>query len=241
MEFLINLFNLILYKPLFNILILLYQYLPGQDFGIAIILLTILIRVLFYPLGAKAIKSQKILQELQPKTREIQKKYKDDKEKQTRAIMELYQKEKINPFSGCLPLLIQLPILFALYQVFRRGLVPEEMINLYHFVPNPGQIDPTFFGIINLAQPLLILAILAGIFQFIQTKMITPKTSKVQKEEGQMAQFSGMMQKQTLYFFPIFTVLILWRLPAAIGLYWIITALFSIIQQYLIFKKPSHA
>lgn len=241
MQFFINLFNLILYKPLFNILILFYQYLPGQDFGIAIILLTILIKVLFYPLGVKAIKSQKVLQELQPKIREIQKKYKDDKEKQTRAMMELYQKEKINPFSGCLPLLIQLPILIALYQVFRKGLVSEEMINLYYFIPKPGQIDPTFFGIMNLSQPSIILAILAGIFQFIQTKMITPKISKVQKGEGQMAQFSGMIQKQTLYFFPIFTVLILWRLPAAIGLYWIIAALFSIIQQYLVFKKPSYA
>lgn len=241
MEFFINLFNLILYKPLFNVLILFYQYLPGQDFGIAIILLTILIRILFYPLGAKAIKSQKVLQDLQPKIQDIQKKYKGDREKQTRAMMELYQKEKINPFSGCLPLLIQLPILIALYQVFRRGLVSEEMINLYYFVPNPGQIDPTFFGIMNLAQPSLVLAILAGVFQFIQTKMVAPKTSKIKKGEGQMAQFSGMMQKQMLYFFPIFTVLILWRLPAAIGLYWIITALFSIIQQRLIFKKPSHA
>lgn len=238
MEFLINLFNLILYKPLFNILILLYQYLPGQDFGIAVILLTILIKVLFYPLGIKAIKSQKVLQGLQPKIQEIQKKYQSDKEKQTRAMMELYQKEKINPFSGCLPLLIQLPILIALYQVFRKGLVPEEMINLYYFVPNPGQIDPTFLGVINLSQPLLILAVLAGIFQFIQTKMVTPKTSRVEKEEGQMAQFSVMMQKQTLYFFPIFTFFILLKLPSAIGLYWIVTTLFSIGQQYFIFRKP---
>jgi len=238
MEFLINLFNLILYKPLFNILILLYQYLPGQDFGIAVILLTILIKVLFYPLGIKAIKSQKVLQGLQPKIQEIQKKYKGDKEKQTRAMMELYQKEKINPFSGCLPLLIQLPILIALYQVFRKGLVPEEMVNLYYFVPNPGQINPSFLGVINLSQPLLILAVLAGIFQFIQTKMGTPKTSRVEKKKGQMAQFSVMMQKQTLYFFPIFTFFILLRLPSAIGLYWIVTTLFSIGQQYFIFRKP---
>ena len=237
MELLINAFNVILYQPLFNALVLLYEYLPGHDFGVAVIALTVIIRLLFYPLMAQAIKSQKSLSGLQPKIQEIQSKYKDNKEKQARATMELYQKEKINPFGGCLPLLLQLPILFALYRVFWQGLQPGAMDMLYSFVPHPGVIDPTFLGIINLGEASLVLAVLAGITQFFQTKMITPKTPKSKTGEGQMAQFSGMMQKQMLYFFPIFTVFILWKLPAAIGLYWIITALFSILQQYLIFKK----
>lgn len=237
MNILISAFKVILYQPLFNVLVLLYEYLPGHDFGIAVIVLTILIRLVLYPLMVQSIKSQKVLSELQPKIQEIQIKYKNDKEKQARAIMELYQKEKINPFGGCLPLLIQLPILIALYQVFWQGLQPEAMEMLYSFVPHPGAIDPTFFGTINLGEASLALAVLAGITQFFQTKMITPKTSKSKKGEGQMAQFSEMMQKQMLYFFPIFTVFILWKLPAAISLYWIITTLFSIWQQYLIFKK----
>jgi len=240
MELLINAFNVILYQPLFNALVFLYEYLPGHDFGMAVITLTVTIRLLFYPLMVRSIKSQKSLSELQPKIQEIQSKYKDDKEKQARATMELYQKEKINPFGGCLPLLIQLPILFALYRVFWQGFQPEAMDMLYSFVPHPGAINPTFLGIINLGEASLVLAVLAGITQFFQTRMITPKTPKSKKEEGQMAQFSGMMQKQMLYFFPIFTVFILWKLPAAIGLYWVITALFSILQQYLIFKKPKH-
>ncbi len=236
MELLINAFNVILYQPLFNALVLLYEYLPGHDFGVAVIALTVIVRLLFYPLMVQAIKSQKSLSELQPKIQEIQSKYKNDKEKQARATMELYQKEKINPFGGCLPLLLQLPILLALYRVFWQGLQPGAMDMLYSFVPHPGAIDSTFLGIINLGEASLVLAVLAGITQFFQTKMITPKTPKAKKGEGQMAQFSGMMQKQMLYFFPIFTVFILWKLPAAIGLYWIITALFSILQQYLIFK-----
>ena len=246
MELLISAFHTILYQPLFNALILLYQYLPGHDFGIAVIVLTALIRIILYPLMVKSIKSQKILAGLQPKIQEIQQKYKDDKGKQSREMMMLYQKEKINPFGGCLPLLIQLPILIALYRVFWQGLRPEEMANLYSFVPNPGAIDPTFFGIINLAEASLGLAVLAGILQFFQTKMLTlPAAVKTAKKKDQMSQFSGMMQKQMLYFFPIFTVFILWKLPSAIGLYWIITSLFSIGQQYLIFKphtpgeKPS--
>ena len=238
MELLISAFNLILYQPLLNTLVLLYQYLPGHDFGIAVIILTILIRIVLYPLMVQSIRSQKVLSELQPKIQEIQQKYKTDKEKQAKETMALYQKEKINPFGGCLPLLIQLPILIALYQVFWRGLRPEEMTNLYSFVPPPGIIDPTFLGIVNLGQASLVLAILAGVTQFFQTKMITPKTPKIKQKEG-MAQFSGMMQKQMLYFFPIFTVLILLKLPAAIALYWIVTALFSILQQHLIFKKTN--
>jgi len=254
MNILISAYQTILYQPLFNALVLLYEHLPGHDFGIAVIVLTILIRLIFYPLMVQSIKSQKVLSELQPKIQEIQQKYKGDKEKQARETMGLYQREKINPFGGCLPLLIQLPILIALYQVFWKGLQPGAMAHLYSFVSNPGIITPTFLGIIDLAQSCtikvndvqqllwsnIILVLLAGVTQFLQTKMITPKTKKVEKEEGQMAQVSGMMQKQMLYFFPIFTVFILWKLPAAIALYWVVTALFSIFQQYLVFK-PSKA
>jgi len=242
MGLLISIFNTILYQPLLNALVLLYEHIPGHDFGLAVIVLTIIIRLILYPLMVQSIKSQKVLSELQPKIQEIQQKYKNDKEKQAKETMGLYQKEKINPFGGCLPLLIQLPILIALYQVFWKGFQPEAMINLYNFVSHPGIIDPTFLGVINLAQASLILAVLAGILQFFQTKMITPHQQvgrgQVPKKKEQMSQFSDMMQKQMLYFFPIFTVFILWKLPAAIGLYWIVTALFSIFQQHLIFKQP---
>ena len=241
MNIFIEAFNTILYKPLFNALVFLYGYLPGHDFGVAVIVLTLLIRLVLYPLMVKSIKSQKVLQGLQPKLKEIQQKYKNDKEMQTKETMALYKREKINPFGGCLPLLIQFPLLIALYRVFWKGLLPGAMNNLYNFVHNPGIIDPTFLGIMNLGQPNIILAFLAGIIQFFQTKMTVPKTQKAKKEGGQTAQFSDMMQKQMLYFFPIFTVFILWRLPAAIGLYWIITSLFSIFQQYLIYKPQKES
>jgi len=239
MNILTVLFNAILYQPLFNALVLLYIYLPGHDFGIAVIILTLVIKLIFYPLGTLAIKNQKVLTDLQPKIQEIQKKYKDDKEKQMRLTMELYQKEKINPFSGCLPLLIQLPILIALYRVFWRGLQPAEMSFLYSFVPNPGPIKAGFLGLINLATPNIFLAILAGITQFLQVKMLTPKNQP--KTQGKNTQFSDMLQKQTLYFFPLSTVVILWWLPSAIGLYWVVTTIFSIIQQYLILRKTQVA
>lgn len=231
MDLFIDTFHTILYRPLFNILVLLYEYLPGHDFGIAVIVLTVLIKFLFYPLGMKAIKSQKALSELQPKIKEIQEKYKKDKERQTKETMRLYQTEKINPFSGCLPLLIQFPVLIALFYVFRTfqgGLSPAELGVLYPFVSYP-EINTKFLGIIDLVKPSIFLALFAGIAQFFQTKMNIPETKT---SKGQALDFASMMQKQMKYFFPIFTVVILFKLPSAIGLYWLVTTLFTIIQQY---------
>ncbi|MDI6603002.1 MAG: YidC/Oxa1 family membrane protein insertase [Patescibacteria group bacterium] len=250
MEIIINAFNLLLYQPLFNALILLYQYLPGQDFGIAVIVLTCLIRLILYPLMAQSIKTHKVLTEIQPKIKEIQQKYKTDRERQAREMIKLYKKEKINPFSSFLPLLIHLPILtilialFLVFMTFKDGLDSAKLTILYPFVSPPNlQEEPTLLGLINLTQPSLILAVLAGICQFFQNKMSTPHQKigggQVPKKQDQIAQFSNLMQKQMLYFFPVFTVFILTRLPAAIGLYLIITFLFSIGQQYIIFKKPS--
>jgi YidC/Oxa1 family membrane protein insertase len=210
---------------------------PGHDFGIAIIVLTIIIRLILFPVSVKALNSQRGLQKLQPMMQEIQKKYKDDKEKQAKEILELYKKEKINPFSGLLLALIQLPILIALYSVFWNGLNPEELGSLYAFVSNPGLIDPLFINLVNLSKPNLILAILAGLTQYFQTKMIMPKPNVQGSNKKKEADFSQLMQKQMLYFLPIFTVIILISLPSALGLYWTISGLFSIIQQYLIFNK----
>ena len=157
--FLVNTFDVVLYKPLFNALVLIYNYLPWHDLGLAIITLTLAIRLILYPLSVKALNSQKTLQNLQPKIQEIQKKYKNDKEKQAKETFELYRKEKINPFSGFFLALVQLPILIALYRVFWLGFKPEELVNLYGFVFNPVHINTIFLGMTDLSKPNLIFAI----------------------------------------------------------------------------------
>ncbi|MCX6764617.1 MAG: YidC/Oxa1 family membrane protein insertase [Candidatus Nealsonbacteria bacterium] len=215
-------FNIIFYKPLFGALLWLSQNLPGNDLGIAIIVLTCAIRLLIYPLNTKSIQSQKALQKLQPKIQEIQSRFKDDKEKQGKAIMDLYRQEKINPFSGCLPMLIQLPILMALFLVFKD-------------FANNLDVRPMFLGLIPLTEPSKILAVLSGIAQFFQVKMVSPKN----KPGKDKSDFSQIMQKEMLYLFPLITVVFLWKLPSAIGIYWLTTSLFSIIQQYLIFKPKN--
>lgn len=234
LEIFVKTFNLLLYQPLFNFLILLYNYLPGHDFGLAIIILTLFIRLVLYPSSAKTIKNQKILNELQPKLQEIQKKHKNDKEKQVKETLALYKQAKINPFGSLLPTLIQLPLLIALFLVFRKGLNPSELVNLYGFVPNPGQINPYFLGRINLLRPNIYLAILAGIFQFIQTKTMTTVQPKITDKKSD---FAKIMQKQMVYFFPFLTVLILINLPSALGLYWIAGSIFLITEQYFLKRK----
>ena len=249
MDFIINIFNIVLYRPIFNALILLYQYLPGNDFGIAIIILTLVIRFILYPTFIQSIKSQKAMSEIQSKIQELQKKYKGDREKQAMATIELYKKSKVNPFSGCLPLLIQFPVLIAMFKVFQRGFQEEQLIaNLYHFIrPIPETINTYFLGIINLSESAstgtwlnIFLVFLVGIFQFIQTKMVTSNSRKKGKQEGQKtAGFANMMQKQMLYFFPVLMVFIFWGLPSALSLYIMIGSLFTIAQQHFLFKKQT--
>jgi len=241
MNFLIQFFNTILYQPLVNLLILLYSYLPGNDFGVAVIILTLITKLILFPSSFKSIQSQRKITAIQPKIKEIQQKYKGDRQAQSRAMMELYQKEKVNPVSGCLPLLLQLPILIALYQVFLRGLESEVLQNtLYNFVPNPNGIDFMFLGIINLGQTNIFLALLAGILQFFQTKISfpqKPKTSLTPVNKGEKMDFSSMFQSQMLYLFPVITVLIVWKMGSIIGLYWITATLFSIGEHYIVKKR----
>lgn len=234
MNFIGLLFNEVLYRPLFNGLIFLYNAIPPHDFGVAIILLTIIIRLILYPLNQKAIVSQKALGGLAPQIKEVQNKFSTDKVKQSQALMELYKKNNINPASGCLPLLIQLPILFALYQVFWNGLNPDNLNVLYSFISRPEAIDPMFLGLISLAKANAVLAILAGLFTFWQSKMMVINQPS---PAGQAADFSATMNKQMVYFMPLITVFIAWKLPAGLTLYWVVTTLAGILQQYYVIKK----
>lgn len=235
----IEIFNIFLYKPLFNVLIFLYNSIPLHDLGISIIILTLFIRVLISPLSIKSFKTQKALAELQPKIKEIKEKYKGNVRKQNEETMRLYKEGKANPFSGCLPMLIQLPIFIALFQILKGLANPNQFSNLYSFVSHPGILNTSFLGILDLVQRSRILAVLAGLFQFIQSKMISSLTGKQKgKSTGsQTDQMSQMMTKQMTYFMPIFLVFIYWKLPSALSLYWIIITVFSIGEQYYINKK----
>jgi YidC/Oxa1 family membrane protein insertase len=224
-------FHLILTQPLLNLLIWFYNVIPGHDIGWSIIALTLLIRLILLPSFQKSLRSQRELQQLQPKLHEIQEKHKDNKEAQTKAVMEFYKQNKVNPFSSCLPLLLQLPILIVLYRVFFAVLKGGISGELYPFVADPKIINTVFLGLVDLTRPNYLFALLAGGFQFWQSKMISPKTKAVSDSTAKI------MNTQLTYFMPILTVVIALKLPAGLSLYWIITTLFAIGQQYYIMKK----
>lgn len=249
MNILSLLYNEGIYKPLFNLMVFFYNVIPGHDIGIAIILLTLFVRLLFYPINGKAIESQKKMQEIQPKIKEIQKKYKDDKEKQAKKLMEFYQKNKINPLSGCLPLLIQFPILIALYYVFINGFKDESLSMIYtSYISNPGHIDPLFLGFINLSETNIYLAFIAGGLQYFQTRMMMGNKKEEKKEEEsakktpeeKTQEFAQNMTKQMIYIMPVMTFVFAMSFPSGLALYWAITTLLAIIQQHIMFKKQEN-
>lgn len=225
-------FYIFVYQPLFNLLIFFYNTVPLLDLGVAVILLTAVIKLILHPLGIKAARSQKEMEVIQPEIKKIQEKYKEDKEGQAKKIMELYKEKKVNPFAGMLPLLIQLPILISLFQIFKRGIEAEEMKHLYQFVNPPEIINYTFLGIVDLSSPNIVLAIMAGLGQYLQMKMMMSK-----KKEGEKQDTAKVIQSQMIFFLPGFTFIILLGMPSVVGLYWVVTVIFSIFQQYIIKKE----
>ena len=221
-------FNLILVYPLLNLLVFFYHYIP--DIGAVIILLTVIIRLLLLPSFHKQLKSQKAMTELQPKLQALKEKYKGDKEAEAKALMELYKEHNVNPLSSCLPLLIQLPILIALYRVFIQSLNGKDLVGIYSFVPHLTQINPVFLHFLNLAKTNMILAVIAGALQYLQARMMLPKKAVTD-------QTTKMMQYQTLYMLPAVTILLGIRFPAGLMLYWIVTTLFGIGQQYYLMRE----
>jgi YidC/Oxa1 family membrane protein insertase len=236
-----SLFHSVLYQPIFNIFVFLYNYL-GHDVGVVILLLTILVRLILYPLTNSSIKAQRSLQELQPKMDAIKKQYATDKTKQTQEIMALYKNNKVNPFTSCLPMLVQLPILIALYMVLRDGLASNNLTSaLYSFVSNPGTINPVSLGFFNMAKPNFILAILAGLAQFWQAKTMSRKSPPKEAGAGSKDEaMMSMMNKQMLYFMPAMTVLIGLSLPAGLTLYWFFSTLLMALQQVWVNKQPDN-
>src|SRR3989338_7240165 len=165
-----HIWNIVLYQPLLNALAFLVSIIPGGDVGIAVIVLTIIVKIVLFPLSQKSIESQAQMNLLTPELNKIKESGKN-KEEQAKLTFELYKKHKTNPFSGCLLVLIQIPIIFALYYVFYKGINFETGI-LYSFVPTPEKINTMFLGFLDMTGKSWILAVLAGVSQFLQAHFI---------------------------------------------------------------------
>lgn len=205
-------YNEFLYKPIFEALVFFYKIL-GNDLGLAILLLTLVIRIILFPLTRKALLSQKKMTDLQPKIKGIQEKFKNNREEQARQIMSLYKENKVNPLGSIGSLFIQLPILIALYQVLLAGLKQNGMIIF----------NPLFLGLLDLSRSNWILGILVGVSQYFASQLTL----------GQMA-IQNQMQKQMMYFMPAFMAIIAITLPAGISLYLLAAISFSLIEQKIL-------
>jgi len=220
-----NLFNIYLYDPLLSALLFFYEIIPGHDLGVAIIVLTFAIRVILLPLFYKGAKDQAIMQRLAPKIKAIQQEHKEDRAKQAQALMDLYREHKVNPLSQFLIIIIQLPILIALYWVFLKGIPANSELNHY------------FLSFIDLSKRSFVIVILAALAQYFQGKLALPKKIKSDGELSPMER----MGRQMVFFGPVLTVAFLSYLPSAVGLYWLTTSVFSVIQQIVINKKLKSA
>lgn len=228
MSIIIHFLSLIFYQPPLNALVFFYNTVAFGDVGLAIIFLTILIRLLLFPLFHKSVKHQMVMQRLQPRIEKINREHKDDKEKKLKATMELYQEHNINPFSGFLLLLVQLPILFSLFKIFSEKLTPEIFNGLYSFVQAPKILNYSLFGLINLEErsTVIVMVGLAALLQYIQGKMSLPKI-----ESGRELSSAEKISRQMVFMAPLITLVIFFNLPAAVSLYWVVSSLFSIFQQ----------
>ncbi|OGH64675.1 MAG: hypothetical protein A2821_04460 [Candidatus Magasanikbacteria bacterium RIFCSPHIGHO2_01_FULL_41_23] len=232
------LFTTLIYQPIFNIFVGFYWLIP--DMGVVILLVTILSKILLYPLTTKSIKAQRSLTELQPKLEELKKQYKDDQTKMAAETMKLYREHKINPLSSCLPILIQLPIFIALYWVLESVLKSGQFDLLYPFIKNPGTIKTVTFGFLDLHQPSIVMAVLAGAAQYWQARsMINKKSPTSVKAPGEENNMSAMMNKQMLYFMPAMTVIVGWQLSAGLTLYWFFSTVLTALQQEYILRRST--
>jgi len=197
------------------------------SYGLAIILLTIIIKTLIYPLTWKQMKSMRKTMEIQPKLQEIQKKYKNNPEKLNQETMELYKKHNLNPAGGCLPLLVQLPIFWALYRT---------LFSFNNYITDPSQ--AMFLGFNITENGNLVLAILAGATTFLQTKLTTASNPamKAQNNSGKPDPTQST-QKMMLYFMPLFMAYITWTVPSGLGLYFFTMNIVSVFQQLYINRK----
>jgi YidC/Oxa1 family membrane protein insertase len=234
-----TIWNTILYRPLYNLLMLVVAFMPNADLGLAIIIVTILVKLVLFPLTQRSIESQMAMKALEPQLNAI-KNSGADKNEQSKQTFALYKEKKINPFSSCLLILVQIPIIIALYQVFLHGLGPVTNVLPYSFVHLPEVFNFKFLGLLDLSKHSIVLALLAGVSQYLQGYLAQARTGKP-TGEGMSGQFAKSMQVQMLYFLPILIAFIAYRLAGAVALYWITSNMVTVAQELYTARKMRKA
>lgn len=264
-------FNSLIVQPIFNILVAIYGLLPGADFGIALIAFTVLVRFLMYPLVKKQLHQSRAMQKMQPELKRIQTQYKDDRQAQGIAMMELYKKHNISPWRSIVILFIQIPIFLALFTVIKIFTEhPDQIAHwtygflqnlpvIHSLIQNPSSFNHTAFGFLDLTKtsvvagkiywPLMIVAVIGAVTQYFMSKQIMPKTTGPKRSFRQIMDdaASGKQQSQSdvnqavsqnmMKFMPIMMFFIMISLPGALALYYVISNLVAVGQQWYILRE----
>lgn len=231
-----DLYHQFLYVPMYNALIGIFNVLPWVDAGIAVMLMTLLVRVVLFPLSKKAVVSQVKMQELAPMLEEIKAKY-SDKEVQARETLDLYKKTGANPFSGIFVLLIQIPVFIALYHIFlHAGFPAVDTTLLYSFVQLPDTINTEFLGLIDVTKKSVPLAFLAALTTYFQLRLATrrPNTPRTASFGDDL---SRSMQTQMKYVFPVLIFFIAYKFSGVVALYLLATNLFTIALEVVVRRR----
>ena len=234
-------FQTILVQPIYNVFIFILGHTPSGDVGLAIIALTLLVRVVFYPMFAASIRTQMALQAVQPELNAINDQYKDDSVERSRKTAEVFKKHRIRPLSFALSSIVQVVVFIALsYAFFRLGLPHIRTDLLYPFVSAPGQVNQHFLGFFDLTAPHhVILTVIIVVLQYFAIRLSLSRTAlsaATLPPERRAAQ--EMQQKMMLYLFPAIMAFIGYSFPGAVGLYLATTNVVSIAQELFIRRKP---
>lgn len=231
----INLIKTVIYEPLYNFLIFILSS-THVDAGLAAVILTILVKIVLYPLAKKASLAQLKMKEHEKELKDIKEKYKD-RETQALKTMEFYKTHKINPLSSIGTLLIQIPIIYSLYHIFlKSGLPAVNTTMLYSFIQIPSNVSMNFLGLIDVSQKSALLALLAAVSGFVQMHYSAQNTSS-SNSSSSTPDLSQMMAKQMKYTLPVVIFFVSWQISGVVALYWFTSNVVSMIQDYIVKKQ----
>ena len=236
-----ELFDAFIYDPLYNALAFIVGVIPGGDIGIAIVLLTVLVRILLFPISAGATRTQMEMQELNPQLTELKEKLKNNREELAKKTMELFKERKVNPFASIILVLIQIPIILGLYFVFRNEGVAGSFdpTLLYSFVSLPAEVSSLFLGLIDLTEKSLVLAVLVGVSQLFYSLLTVPAAPPKPTGNSFRDDMARSMNIQMRYVLPVVFGFIAYAISAAVALYFVASNIFGIVQTYAM-KKMHH-
>lgn len=228
-----SLFHTILYVPIYNLLIFFVDIVPNGDVGIAVILATIVVKLIIAPFSISAVKTQRRMKFVEPQMKEIRAKYKDDREKLALETLSLYKNNGIRPFASIFVTFLQLPVIIALYLVFRHEhLLSPNTALIYHFIALPVHLSPLFLGIFQTTAHSIVLALIAAVFQFFQAYITIPVPQK-DKNASSSEDFARAMSLQSRFMLPILIGVVAYT-AGALALYFITSSIVGIIQEYYV-------